>query len=105
MSILDKLPVSFIKEFVTRGGELSFEIDRYNVPYMNLNTGMKSHLHIYYEEDGFYYACTRYDSPVKLTYFFDLHDVIRRCECGKEFMNSAITTFYCDGFVETGKFS
>ena len=101
MSILNHMPMKFIKEFVSKGGHLSFGRSYVtDEVYLDLNTGMKSDLHLYYIEERGYVAKCRYDYEEVITYFSDLHYAIRKCMHGKGFMSSSITEFYQDGFED-----
>lgn len=96
-NILDKFPVKIVKYLLSIGMEITICADENKVPYLNLNTGMKSHLHLYYK-DGCYYAHTRYNHIFKLQRWADLHYCFVSCECGKGFMNSNNVDFYNKGF-------
>lgn len=59
------------------------------VLWFNLNTGMKSHLHVKYNEDlqrAEYRA--RYDTRGVITDWDDLMIVVRECDHGRGFANS-----------------
>lgn len=92
MNISDKLPIKFIKWCMDNDVPLTLEKD-----YIDLDTGMKSHLHLYYE-DGNYVAKMRYGEEVNILYFSCLHSAIRDCEHGRGFMASRIEKLYNEGF-------
>lgn len=94
MSILDNLPIKFLKWYTEHVGYVSINSD-----YIDINTGMKSDLHIYYE-DGQYIAKMRYDDSQVLETFSDLHYAIRSCEYGRGFMGDNIIELYNKGFGE-----
>lgn len=87
MNIYDHMPMQFIKYATERGIELTLEKD-----CINLNTGMKSQLQLYWVEresggvvkspfpDGQYIACGRYDARYLIEDFSDLYHAIRRCD-------------------------
>ena len=92
MNIYDKLPIKFIKWATQHGMQLTLWED-----YIDLNTGMKSHLHLYYG-GGKYLAKMRYGTVDIISEFSDLYWAIRRCEHGKGFMSGSIEYTYNNGF-------
>ena len=92
MNIYDKLPVKFIRWAVEHGMELTLCRD-----YIDLNTGMKSQCHLFYE-NGKYIAKCRYDMNYTIDDFSDLYYAIRDCECGRGFMSGGIEHLYNNGF-------
>lgn len=92
MNIYDKFPMKFVRWAVDNGMNLTLEKD-----YIDLNTGMKSHCHLYYE-DGIYIAKMRYDDEKVIETFFDLYMAVKECEHGREFMSSSIEKLYNHGF-------
>ena len=98
MNILEKLPTKFIQEFITKGGHITIAVDCDKVPYLDLNTGMKSHLHLYYEEVTGYIAKARYDTAYCIETFYDLHKAILECDCGRSFISGSIEKIYKEGF-------
>jgi hypothetical protein len=98
MDILDKLPINIIREMLTQGHEVTLEsLNSENKVYLNLNTGMKSHLHLYYE-DNKYIAKLRYDQEFVIEDPSDLYKAIRSAEHDRGFMQDSITYFYKNGF-------
>lgn len=60
------------------------------VLWFNMNTGMKSHLHLTYnEKEGFAEYRGRYDATGVITSMDDLESVVRGCNYGRGFCNSA----------------
>jgi hypothetical protein len=94
MSIINNLPTKFIEYWTENVGELTLSKD-----YIDLQTGMKSHLHIYFEE-GKYIAKMRYNEQTELADFSDLVFAIRRCTHGRDYMSSQIMSVYSNGFGE-----
>lgn len=103
MDIIDNLPKKFMREFTESGRELTLSFDEDKQPYLNLNTGMKSHLHLYYGTIGNftgYYVNGRYGYQALLIYFADLHGAIIDSECGRGYMSESIETIYKNGFKD-----
>lgn len=76
-----------LSDLLNRGLEITmFAEDK--VIWYNLNTGMKSHLHIRFEESK---QCivyrARYDETGVITDWEDLMIVVRRCDHGRGFAN------------------
>lgn len=94
MNIYDKFPITFIRWAVNNGMQLELNKD-----YIDLNTGMKSQCHLFYE-DGKYLAKCRYDTIYTIDTFYDLYSAVRDCEHGKGFMNGGIIELYENGFGE-----
>jgi hypothetical protein len=94
MSIINNLPTKFIEYWTENIGELILGKD-----YIDIQTGMKSHLHIYFER-GEYVAKMRYNEETVLTDFLDLYFAIKRCTHGRDFMSGSIVEVYKNGFGE-----
>lgn len=94
MNIYDKFPMKFVKWATENGMTLSLHKD-----YIDIETGMKSHLHLHYE-DGVYVAKMRYGESKVIDNFFDLYLSVRNCEHGRDFMGSNIANLYENGFGE-----
>jgi len=87
MNILDKMPKNLIEIMLKEG--LTFSISQSELGvYLDLNTGMKSHAHLYYENSK-YVLHMRYASSPKVETLYDLGYWICSCLCGRDFMNSA----------------
>lgn len=93
-NIVNHLPLKFMKWWTENVEALELNKD-----YIDIQTGMKSHLHIKFH-DGKYYAYMRYNTIEQLDTFQDLHSAVRDCEHGRDFMNSNIVEFYRNGFPE-----
>lgn len=92
MNIFDKMPMKFIKWAMDNGMELTLEKD-----CINLNTGMKSGLHLFYEH-GVYVAKMRYDTTRVIGTFWDLYLAVKSCMHGRDFMSGRISKLYEQGF-------
>lgn len=99
VTILDRLPIKVIRHVVLLGVNLSFETDGNGVPYINFNTGMKSHLHLYFE-NGKYVAKCRYNDQCVIDCWNDLHWQLTRCYL-TDHMSDNIHRFYKEGFINT----
>ena len=85
MSILHNMPTKLI-EICGVGVTLSRDSGGGGW-YIDFNTGMKSHLHLYYV-NGKYIAKCRYSVEEEIKTFEDFHYVLVNCECGRGFMNA-----------------
>lgn len=94
MNIYDKMPMKFIKWAMDNGMQLTLEKD-----CINLNTGMKSQLHLYYEESS-YCVRGRYGHFAKITTFWDLYLEVKNCMHGHSYMSGSICRLVDDGFGE-----
>lgn len=97
MSILHNLPIKLIE---ICNVEVHLCCNRYTSDwYIDFNTGMKSHLHLYYE-DGKYIAKCRYGREDVIEDFHDFHTCLVKCMEGRDFMNSSWIDIYHEGFGE-----
>jgi hypothetical protein len=94
MPIINSLPIKFITYWTENVGDILLGKD-----YIDLQTGMKSDLHIYFE-DGVYIAKMRYGEQRILEDFSDLHYAIKSCTHGRDFMSGSIVEVYINGFGE-----
>lgn len=89
MNILDKMPKQLIELMLKEG--LTFSItegaDAQGI-YLDLNTEMKSHAHLYYE-DNKYILRMRYGNERVVETLGDVSYWIRNCMQGRCFMNGA----------------
>jgi hypothetical protein len=92
--IVDHLPLKFMKWWTENVGALEIGKD-----YVDINTGMKSQLHLKYE-GGKYFAHMRYNTVNHVETFYDLYQSVRDCEHGRGFMSGNIVEFYQDGFPD-----
>ena len=104
MNILDKMPKRLIELMLNQG--LAFKIGRseYGI-YLDLNTGMKSHLHLYYEGEsytnaGTYIARMRYDEEQVVNDLSDVLYCIKSCKHGRDFMHQGWEVPLNEGFGE-----
>lgn len=89
MNILDKMPKPLIALMLKEG--LTFSIARgadVDGIYLDLNTGMKSHAHLYYENDK-YILRMRYGTEGVVETLGDVAYWIHDCMQGRDFMNGA----------------
>lgn len=93
-NILYHLPIKFIGWWAENVGTLEIGKD-----YIDINTGMKSHLHIKYN-GGKYFAHMRYGIVNEVDTFYNFYQSVRDCEHGRGFMSGNIVEFYRDGFPE-----
>ena len=93
-SIIHHLPIKFIEWWTNNVGALEIGKD-----YIDVNTGMKSHLYIKYN-DGKYFAHMRYNTVNDIETFYDFYQSVRDCAHGRGFMNMNIEEFYKDGFPD-----
>lgn len=96
MNILDKMPKRFLE--LTRAS-IQLGWDSNNVPYIDVMTGMKSHLHLYYD-DGQYIARMRYDEVRTIEDFEDFFFALRGCMCYRDYMSSQWVEIHNEGFGE-----
>lgn len=92
MNIYDKMPMKFIKWAMDNDMELTLEKD-----CINLNTGMKSGLRLFYEQ-GLYVAKMRYDETRVISTFWDLYLAVKGCMHGRDFMSGRISKLHDQGF-------
>ena len=95
MSILHNMPAKLIE---ICGVEVTLSRDSKEW-YIDFNTGMKSHLHLYYV-NGKYIAKCRYGVEKEIETFEDFHNTLVDCMCGRDFMNLSWITIYNEGFGE-----
>ena len=96
MSILHNMPTKLIE---ICGVTVTLSRDSGGEWYIDFNTGMKSHLHLYYV-NGKYIAKGRYDVEKEIETFEDFHNTLVDCMCGRDFMNLNWLTIYNEGFGE-----
>lgn len=70
------------------GGELTVRKDREGVTYIDLNTGMKSYLHLYCL-DGVWYLQDRYSWWSDVDSWDTILDAAKDCLHGREYMHPA----------------
>lgn len=87
MNILDNMPQALIEIMLKEGLTFSISQNTCGV-YLDLNTGMKSHAHLYYEEDK-YILRMRYENEATVETLGDIAYWIRDCMQGRDFMNGA----------------
>lgn len=87
MNILDKMPKKLIEIMLKEG--LTFSISQSELGfYLDLNTGMKSHAHLYYENSK-YVLRMRYGEEAEVGTLHDIGYWVRNCLQGRDFMKSA----------------
>jgi len=87
MDILDKMPKKMIEIMLKEG--LTFSISQSELGvYLDLNTGMKSYAHLYYENSK-YVLRMRYEEEAEVDTLHDIGYWVRNCLCGIDFMNGA----------------
>jgi len=99
-SILNNLPANLCKYLISQGLELSFSRDAEQRVYLNLNTGMKSHCWLYFE-DGSYVCRMRYDEVQEVKTLSDILYCIKNCKHRKDFMHSVWADIIEDDFYFT----
>ena len=95
MSILHNMPAKLI-EICGVSVTLSRDSKEW---YVDFNTGMKSHLHLYYVNEKYIAKC-RYGVEKEIETFEDFHNTLVDCMCGRDFMNLSWITIYNEGFDE-----
>jgi len=101
MNILDKMPKRLIELMLGQGLIFSLGSSNKHGMYLDLNTGMKSDLRLYYES-GEYIARMRYGEEMVICDFNDLRYAISQCKHGRDYMNTAWVIPLVDGFGEFG---
>ena len=96
MSILHNMPTKLIE---ICGVLVTLFRDSDGEWCIDFNTGMKSHLHLYYV-NGKYIAKGRYGVEKEIETFEDFHNTLVGCMCGRDFMNLNWITIYNEGFGE-----
>lgn len=95
MSILENIPTKLI-EICNVNVTLCRDSEQW---YIDFNTGMKSHLYLYYSNNQYIAKC-RYGVEKVIETFEDFHGVLVDCEYDRGFMNADWTTIYQEGFGE-----
>jgi hypothetical protein len=93
-NILGKLPLRLSNLLVSEGIDVTIANSSRGV-YLDLNTDMKSHLYLYYENSRYVAAC-RYNEEFTVETLGDLHQVILNCYTN--FMNPNWQHLYDEGF-------
>jgi len=89
MNILNRMPVLLINLMVQRGLMFSIQKDyTTNEAYLDMNTGMKSHAHLYYT-NGEFKMRMRYGEEHKIETLGCVVYAVKSCLHGRDFMNSA----------------
>lgn len=96
MNIIHNLPKRFIE---LSGVSMRIVQTIHGDSFLDVETGMKSHMHIHYEYEE-YIARMRYEGFSRLKTFGDFVSALRYCEHGKGFMNMAWLDIYTNGFGE-----
>ena len=87
MNILDNMPKPLIELMLKEGLIFSISQNTDGI-YLDLNTGMKSHAYLYYEDTG-YILRMRYGAKCVVETLGDIAYWIRDCMQGRDFMNGA----------------
>ena len=98
MNILDKMPKNLIQSMLKEG--LVFHLGSNNEGiYLDLQTGMKSHAYLYYENDK-YLLRMRYNNEATVETLEDIAYWIKDCLQGRDFMNGSWAGIVDKGFGE-----
>ena len=97
-TILDKMPKRLLQIMIGHGLTFGIGCDEYGV-YLDLNTGMKSHAYLYYENNK-YILRMRYEAQEVVETLGDVRWLVTQCKYGRDYMNSAWNIPYKEGFGE-----
>jgi len=96
VNILDKMPNNLIGLMLKEG--LIFSIaQNARGTYLDLNTSMKSHAYLYYENDK-YILRMRYENEAVVETLEDIAYWIKHCLQGREYMNGSWMSIVDKGF-------
>lgn len=87
-NILDKMPKVLITHMLKQGLIFSIGSDEFDRVYLDLNTAMKSHAWMYYENEE-YVIRMRYGESMIVKTMGDVASCIQSCTHNREFMNGA----------------
>lgn len=77
-----------LENLINAGGEISIKKDFLGDVFLDLNTGMKSHMYLYYE-DGEWIARMRYDYSEPVQSWEEILDLAKECLHGRKYMHAA----------------
>lgn len=94
-TILENMPMKFLE--LTQA-EVHICWDD-GVPYLDMQTGMKSHMYLYWK-DGQYFTKQRYDEKNFIQTFHDFAYALRSCDHGRCLMDGQWVEIFNNSFGE-----